>query len=385
MNIWYHRIYKILFAAGPKLINFCLGIIICFHSIQLKAQILRDSQAIDILRNGMQKVYNLEFKEAESIYNTLSNLYPGHPVLSLFNGMKIYWENFPILSSSPASLRFESEMNKCIGSSEMEDYPSPEYEAEYLLANICARGLLLLFYADNDVSGEVMSLAKRTYRPLMRSFNFTSSCSDFYYFTGVYNYYRDAYPRVYPVYKTVAFMFPQGDMELGLLQLEKCGENSLALRAEAYFILFWIRMNFETDFKAALPYSRHLVDQYPSNPLYKVCYIKNLLLLQRYDEAEKVIMKTGKADGNSFYKAVTMIFNGIIQEKKYKDKNLARDLYSRGISDISAFGAYGNEYAAYGYFGLSRLGEGEADNHERRMNHRKAMDLVDFKKITFDE
>jgi hypothetical protein len=133
MNIWYHRIYKILFAAGPKLINFCLGIIICFHSIQLKAQILRDSQAIDILRNGMQKVYNLEFKEAESIYNTLSNLYPGHPVLSLFNGMKIYWENFPILSSSPASLRFESEMNKCIGSSEMEDYPSPEYEAEYLL------------------------------------------------------------------------------------------------------------------------------------------------------------------------------------------------------------------------------------------------------------
>ena len=29
--------------------------------------------------------------------------------------------------------------------------------------------------------------------------------------------------------------------------------------------------------------------------------------------------------------------------------------------------------------------EGEEDNHERRLNRRKAMDLLDFKKITFDE
>jgi len=367
------------------LIRWLFAALICICSVESKAQILKDRASIKILTDGMYNIYNLEFDKAETALKELAASYPGHPVLSLFNGMKIYWENFPILPSSPASLRFESEMKKCIGSSEMENYPSPEYEAEYLLANICARGLLLLFYADNDVSGEVMSMAKRTYRPLMRSFNFTSSCSDFYYFTGIYNYYRDAYPRVYPVYKTVAFMFPQGDMELGLLQLEKCGENSLALRAEAYFILSWIRMNFETDFKTALPYSQHLVDQYPSNPLYKVCYIKNLLLLRRYDEAENVIMKAGKADGNLFYKAVTLIFNGIIQEKKYRNNKLAQELYLKGIDKVSLFGAYGNEYAAYGYFGLSRIGEETADKHERKMNHRKAMDLVDFKKITFDE
>jgi hypothetical protein len=61
------------------------------------------------------------------------------------------------------------------------------------------------------------------------------------------------------------------------------------------------------------------------------------------------------------------------------------NLYQKGINELSVFGAYSNEYAAYGYFGLSRIGEESTDNHERRMNHRKAMELVDFKKITFDD
>jgi hypothetical protein len=354
------------------LIKWLLSAVICIYPVEAKAQILKDSAAVKILTDGMFSIYNLDFGNAEIAYQNLSRTYPGHPVLHLFNGMKIYWENFPLLSFSSERVKFEAEMRKCIDLSDNDNCPSTKYETEYLLSNICARGLLLLFYADNDLSGEVIPLATSTYRPLRNSFEHTSYCSDFYYFTGVYNYYREAYPLVYPVYKTLAFMFPRG-------------ENSIALRAEAFFMLFWIRMNFETNFNLALPYSLRLTHQYPSNPLYKICYIKNLLLLKRYDEAEKVIRETGKAEENLFYQSVLPIFNGIIQEKKYHNNDLARSNYQKGISETSVFGAYGNEFVAYGYFGLSRIGEESADNHERRMNHRKAMDLVDFKKITFDE
>jgi hypothetical protein len=116
-----------------------------------------------------------------------------------------------------------------------------------------------------------------------------------------------------------------------------------------------------------------------------VYYIKNLLLLKRYDKAEEVIKNSGKEENNAFYLAVRDIFNGIIQEKKYRNNELAQEFYLKGIDKVSVFGAYGNEYAAYGYFGLSRIGKESADKHERKMNHRKAMDLVDFKNITFDE
>ena len=367
------------------LIRWFFAAFICICSVESKAQILEDSAAIKIITDGMFNIYNLEFDKAETALKDLTVSYPGHPVLSLFNGMKIYWENFPLIPTSSERIIFESEMRKCIDLSEKVDLPDPSYEADYLLANICARGLLLLFYADNDISGEVTQLVTRTYKPLMRSFDFTSSCTDFYYFTGVYNYYREAYPKVYPIYKTVVFIFPPGDMRLGLQQLEICGRTSVALRAEAISILSWIKMNFETDFQAALPYSKLLTDQYPSNPLYKVYYIKNLLLLKRYDKAEEVIKNSGKEENNAFYLAVRDIFNGIIQEKKYRNNELAQEFYLKGIDKVSVFGAYGNEYAAYGYFGLSRIGEESADKHERKMNHRKAMDIVDFKNITFDE
>ena len=362
-----------------------MALMISLASGTADAQILKDSIAIRVLTDGMHNIYNLQFREAGEAYNEISKMYPGHPVLHLYNGMKIYWENFPLIINSPSRIKFEEEMRKCIEMTDKEYSPSASYEAEYLLSNICARGLLLLFLSDNDQSDEVMPLVTSSYRPLMKTFKYTSSCHDFYYFTGVYNYYREAYPKVYPVYKAVAFLFPQGDMELGLRQLETCGKSSIALRAEAYAILSWIRMNFEADFSKALPYSCYLSAEYPENPLYKIYYLKNLLLLRKYDEAEKVIISYENNGSNRFYNAGAKIFKGILQEKKYHDKSSAAKLYHEGIKDLEQFGSYGYEYAGYGYFGLSRISEAEGNNHDRRLYRRKAMDLVDFKKINFDD
>lgn len=348
------------------------------------AQIIEDTVAIRIITEGMQDIYNLEFFEAQKAADTLAQLYPGHPVLDLFKGMKVYWENFPLIPSSSATGLFESLLRSSIEKCEKMIPPTPGYKAEYLLTRMCARGLLLLYYADNDLSGSVIPLAASTYKPLMQSFDYTSVCTDFYYFTGVYNYYRDAYPQVYPVYKAVAFMFPPGDMKLGLEQLMECGQTSIALRAEAYSILHWIRLNFETDFETALPLSSHLVNQYPANPLYRIYYIKNLLLLKRYNEAEEVI-KRNEEDGNLFYKSVLPVLKGILQEKKYRNYDLAKSYYSIGVSALTPFGAYANEYAAYGYFGLSRIGDRNDDNHERRANRRKAQSMAEFKYINFDD
>lgn len=368
-----------------NLLKCLLAAAFCLNPPESKGQILSDTAAIRLITDGMHKIYNIEFDKASSAYEALSQRYPDHPVLYLFNGMKIYWENFPMLPSSAARVTFENEMRKCIEISDVDRCPSPKYEAEYLLSNICARGLLLLFFSDNDLSSDVIPLVTSSYRILMRTFNYTSYLPDFYYFTGIYNYYRDAYPRVYPIYKTVAFMFPQGDLDVGLRQLEICGKTSVALRAEAYAILSWIRMNFETNFTKALPYSEHLVVQYPSNPLYMVYYIKNLLLLKKYDEAEKIINSSGKVGNNQFYSAALKILSGLLQEKKYRNDNSARILYQQGIDELSAFGAFANEYTGYGYFGLSRINEREGNIHERRVNSRKAMDLVDFKKINFND
>ena len=76
---------------------------------------------------------------------------------------------------------------------------------------------------------------------------------------------------------------------------------------------------------------------------------------------------------------------GILQEKRYLDNKLAQQYYYKGINDISIFGRYGNEYAAYAYFGLSRISEDNGEKHTRKIYRKEALKLADFKKINFDK
>jgi hypothetical protein len=259
-----------------------------------------------------------------------------------------------------------------------------ETEAEMLLVNLCARGFLLLYFTNNDLSFEVFPIASSTYQRVRRSFDFTSSHVDLFFFTGVYNYYREAYPEAHPVYKTLAFLFPKGSKVKGLADLQIVSQKSIILKAESYAFLTDIFLYFENNFQKATFYSKSLHNLYPDNPHFLGSYIKNLLLIKRYDEAEKEILHSEYIE-NDFFQAQLTIFKGIVQEKKYRDMEQAEEFYSYGIRHISPFRTFGNEYAAYAYFGLSRISEIYGDDSEKKNYKKLALKLADFKEMDFSD
>ena len=242
----------------------------------INAQILRDTASLRLIKSGIDSIYNLQFSYAEEVYRKIYQTYPGDPVVILFRGIITYWENYPLTPASIARTSFEEDMRRCIELSEKKINPSTE--PVYLLANLCARGLLLTFYTDNELGNEVYPLAKSTYRYIRRSFDFTSSFSDFYFFTGIYNYYREVYPRVHPFYKPLAFFFPKGNREKGLEDLEIAAQSSILLKAESFSDLSYINITYENNYQQAIYFSKYLYDLYPRNPEYPEEYIKNLLL-----------------------------------------------------------------------------------------------------------
>jgi len=337
-----------------------------------------------MIKAGVDYMYNLELDKASEIFSKVEKIYPEHPANYLLKGIYAYWENYPILPSSRARESFENDLRKCIDLSSEEVY-SRKNEAESLLANVCARGLLLLFYSDNDLSMKVIPLATTTFKYVMRSFDFVSVFTDFYYVTGIYNYYREAYPRLKPVYKPLASLFPPGDMARGLSELVRAAELSIFLKAESYSLLTYIYSGFENDFIKAMLYSRTLLEKYPRNPYFKALHIKNLLIVGEYDQAENLIKSAGKKSGNAFFDAQLLIFNGILQEKKYKNYSLSEQLYEDGINAITFAGDFGNEYCGYAYLGLSRISDYKGDKAGKKAYRKKGDDLIDFKKITFDQ
>ena len=315
-----------------KLFRKCLWFLFLLNLLPLKAQMFLDSASISLARKGIDNIYNLQFSNAREVIIQLNRSFPDHPVVFLLRGILTYWENYPLVHINPSHASFEEDMHHCIKLS--EENSNPDYEIEYLLANLCARGMLLMFYADNDLTIEVIPLATTTYKYLRHSFEFNESCIDLNYFTGLYNYYREAYPKVYPIYESLAFLFPPGNLETGLRQLQKTAVNSVLLRAESYFSLAWICLYYENNYPESLYYGRTLHELYPENLQYLAIYIKSLLLMKRYDEAEILISASADKETKNYFQAQLIILKGILQEKKYRNIKLAQEYFNQGINEI---------------------------------------------------
>ncbi|NLA48436.1 MAG: hypothetical protein GX876_03125 [Bacteroidales bacterium] len=358
-----------------------LGILI--NIFPSDAQMLHDSATVRKIKTGVDYMYNMEFDKASRLFSEIEKLYPGHPVNLLLKGIFSYWKDYPMLPASESRVVFENNLRTCMDLCSDGQYQK-SYEAESLLANICSRGLLLLYYNENDLSFKVITLATSTFKYILKAFDHVSAFADFYYPSGLYNYYREAYPHINPVYKPLASLFPPGDMKKGLIELARAAELSIFLKAESYSVLAYIYAGFENDFRKALLYSGILTKKYPLNPYYKALHMRNLLFKKEYDLVESMINLAGNDTGNAYFDAQLLIFNGIIQEKKYKNYPDARQLYEDGISAIAFTGDYGNEYCGYAYLGLSRICEHDGDRAGKKAFHRKGYGLLNFKKITFD-
>lgn len=350
---------------------------IAFGSLQ--AQVLKDTSTFALMRKGVDYIYNMQIDKAYEIYQKVEKIYPDHPIMQVYKGLITYWDNYPLITNSPKRASFEESMLKAIDLCESKS--NHETDPEFLLANIGARGLLLMYYADNDLTKNVISVASGTYQYVKASFKHTQSYADFYFVTGLYNYYREAYPESHPVYKSVAFLFPKGDRGKGLKQLQYASKNAVILKAESYSFLSGIYISFENNFQQAYIYSKALHELYPLNAQYLAVYIKSLLLIKRYNEAEELIRVNRSIFSNKYFQAQLHILNGIITEKKYHNPQQAKDLYLKGIKEIEPFGEFGNELKAYGYFGLSRI---EQDKQLKKEYRKKALEKADFKNVNFD-
>ena len=366
-----------------KILTTCILLPILLGTSTATAQLFQDSVALNLIKSDIDCIYNMHFKDSQEIYLKIKKLYPGHPVLLLLKGMQTYWKNYPLLSTNSAHVSFEEDLRQCIRLSGKNKIPA--YRAEYLLTNLCARGLLLEYYNENNLTLDVIPLATGAYGSVRHAFDFTNACTDLQYYTGVYNYYREAYPNANPGYKPLVFLLPSGNMKTGLKELNNAAINGVVLRAESYYLLAGIYINFENKYQQAVCYSKILCKLYPDNVVYLALYIKNLLLLKQYDEAEKLIITSQKETENKYFQAQLIIFQGLLKEKKYHDNNLAEQYYHSGINKLSLFGTYGNECLAYGYFGLSRISEIKKEKNSGKMFREKAMKLAIFKNINFDK
>ncbi len=344
---------------------------------------MQDQQAFDEIKKGVVCIYNLQFEDASEVSLYIDKKCGECALSYLFRGMELYWKNFPLTPGSKNAEIFENYLEKAISLAQAK-LKLNESDAENLLAGLGSAGLLLLYYADNGLSGKVLSLAPKTYQWVMKSFDFTKTFKDFYFITGLYNYYREAYAIAHPIYKPALIFFPHGNKKLGLAQLKISADSSVFLAAESMTFLSGIYQDFEKDPVKAIMYSKKLKEAFPRNHEFKLHYIRDLLVIKKFGEAESLLNGMPHESLNRFYQAQIDIFKAVIQEQKYENTKSAEQFYWSGINKAELYGPIGAEYASYGYFGLSRINLAAGNSKNAKQYRKKAKDLSSYDHVNFD-
>lgn len=330
----------------------------------------------------LRHTYNFSFAAARDYQQELQKLSPDHPAPYFLHALIIYWENFPLSQENKKSDQFLQLMDKTVNLAE----PFLASEKTYLegvFFQLFGRAFKVMFWADNGQTLKIIPELGTMYRHTMEGFRLKEDFSEFYFSTGLYNYYIEAYPEAHPVYKPLIAFMKHGDKDLGLIQLNKAIQQTVYLRVESLLFMSLIQLHYEEDLESAAFYAKQLSTDYPGNIYYQGHLVIILLHQGRFREVREVIDHMNLQE-NAYVAMVIETAGAFMAEKETGNLGLARKKYLGVIEMAERIGPFTNRFQAIGYMGLSRVCEKRGLSAEARKYARMASQHTTFSYILGD-
>ncbi len=323
-------------------------------------------------------IYSLEYEKANENIYSFSKLIPGHPFIDILYAINEVWQTIP--DSDPLNFpQIEEHLFQCIEKSE-QILKTDENNPEAIFFLLMSHGLLAQYYGEQGSTWTAVSEAKKSYNAVITGFDLKELYSEFYFSSGLYNYYREKYPEMHPVYKSFVWVFRSGDMAKGLEQLEYAAENAPLSRVEATHYLAYIYLRYEEKPELALVRMDGLIKDYPNNAYFKILYLEALGMLHNLDKATAIIDELLQHD-RLFYRMCGNTFKGLFEEKYNQVPEEAVGYYERALLIGENFDNEGLHAKSMAYAGLARISDGNNDTETAKSYYRKAKKIAQTKNI----
>lgn len=341
--------------------------------------ILEQPELLQKVEKCLYATYGFRFDEAGKIKEDLKIDLPGHPAPYFLEALVVYWENFPLLPDDAEVVNFEKAMEKTIALSK-ELKSQPDGEMEGIFFDLHARAFRGMFWADNGRPGKVIADIDNLYRSTMQGIEMKDQFNEFYFSSGLYNYYIDAYVEKHPIYKPVSLLFRKGNRKKGLQELEYASKNSTYIKYESILFMSLLQLNYERDMESALDYMSVLYNHFPENIYYLSQYLVILLHSKHFAVAEALNSKLGTSN-NQFELLIYNMTEGFLNENYRNTSTVAEKNYLSVIKSYDNFGDIANLYVAIAYAGLARIADKEGDMQQARKFRRRSSRYASYEFI----
>lgn len=343
-------------------------------TVSTSAQLFDSDADKQLIQEAAKYIYRLDSANSKIAIDKVSSSLPEHPVVPLMEAVFILWREMPMHTTDSVFFEFEDKLKEVIRKSQkMPD----EYKAEKIFFEMSARGFLAEHYADEGAYLKALGEAHKTYGFMKDGFKMVSYESEFLLTSGLYNYFRVAYPEKHPVYKPLLWFFKGGDKEKGLEQLERAVHETIISKVEAHLYLSYIYLRYERNPQKAVYYLEKLFTLYPENSYFRAKYIEALIEGSQLKDIPSLTVEL-RNHSRDYYQMSGEVFMGIYEERFNNNPKYAINYFQQAVDRIDKLRGQGNHYVSWAFLGLGR-GYLKSNPKLAKKNLLKAKDFAETK------
>ncbi len=355
------------------------GFLLLGANSSAQQHLLQHQQALAEVKKGLYHIYNSDSQKASGVITQVERLMPQHPVGPMMRALNVNWSANPLESSSAQFKQLMGFLQISLDRTENLLQSDPNH-MEGIFFAMAINSWLAQFYDEDGSTLKALGAAKRAYHYMKLGFEMMEESPEFYFSTGLYNYYRVQYPESNPVYKPFMWFFRSGDKQLGLQQLEHASKNATFTKAEAAMYLAHLNLRYEQKPELAVSYSKKLVDQYPNNVFFKINHAEALLAADKYRDALPII-KALITEEKPFYRMSGQIFYGIYLEKNQQNFTLADYWYRQALDTGKGLGRRADNKKSLAHAGIARLAHQSGQTAAAKDHYRQALKLAQYDSV----
>lgn len=288
------------------------------------------------ITKSINSMYDFNFPVAERDFAVLANQYPEHPLPYFLVALGYWWRIEVDVTKETYDKTFLKYIDLAIDKAEkMYDADETNKEAAFFLA--AGYGFQGRLYSERKSWTKAAWSGRNALKYMELSRGEAEFNPELLLGDALFNYFSVWIPENYPLLRPVMALFPKGNKQLGLQQLEEVATNAFYTRVEAQYFLFRLYSSDEKKPYEALRISEYLHSKFPNNPYFHRSYARHLYTVGRWNEAvqqsfeilDRIEAKQSGYESNSGRYAAFYVAQ---YYDRIKDKKEAKRYYLKTIS-----------------------------------------------------
>ena len=337
--------------------------------------------------SAINKMYNYQFEEAEKEFRWLVSEYQNHPLPVFLLGLSSWWKIDAQSSKSyigeshkenVLDKNFLSLMDESINlSKQIYDQGNKVDGAFFLAASYGFKGRLL---SERRKWSAAAFAGRNAIKYLKEIRKDDLMIPEISFGNGLFNYYSIWISERYPLLKPIIKLFPEGNKNKGVEQLNIASNNSFYTRTEAQYFLMRIYSG-EGKLSKAFQLSEYLKDTYPQNSIFHKYYTQLLYRNSRLNECLKesnniiVNYKKRKFGYNEDEVRIAHFFLGEIYHSNLNFEKAIFN-YKKSIEFSEKIGKQKMGYSIFSNFSLGRISFNRNEYKQAKIYFKRVLKLT---------